>query len=119
MTKPLLFLVILGLIVSFSYFIYINAQKTPNYVPGRWPEADTAINQAKYLLSVRAAEPGVDFSSGPCLSNALLPGWVADIVHDPRTPIDDLPENQCPAFLEGSAKHFVELDSSGDLIKVE
>ena len=119
MTKFLLFLVILGLIVSFSYFIYVNAQKTPSYVPGRWPEADTAINQAKYLLAVKAVEPGADFSSGPCLSNALLPGWVADLVHSPRMVIDDLPENQCSAYLEGSAQHFVELDSSGNLIRVK
>lgn len=118
MTKPLLFLVILGLIVSFSYFIYSNAQKTPSYIPGRWPEADTAINQAKRLFAI-SQEQGVDFSSGPCLSNAILPGWVADIAHSPRAALDDLAENQCSAYIDGSAKHFVELDTSGNLIRAK
>lgn len=118
MSKTILFLVILALVTSFSYFIYINAKKTPSYVPGRWPEADTAINQAKQVFN-SASEGGVDLSSGPCLSNALMPGWVLDIVHSPRTPVDDLPENQCKAYLEGTAKHFVELDSSGNLVRVK
>ena len=118
MTKPLLFLVILGLIVSFSYFIYINAKQTPSYVPGRWPEADTAINQAQYLFKV-TQQSGVDFSTGPCLSNALLPVWVADVVHSPRIPLDDLPENQCTAYTDGVAKHYVELDTGGSLIRVK
>lgn len=118
MSKPLLFLVILGLVVSFSYFIYINAQKNPSYTPGRWPEADTAINQAQYLFIITQKQ-GVDFSTGPCLSNALLPDWVADIAHNPRVALDDLPENQCSAYVQGTVKHFVELDIGGSLIRVE
>ncbi len=79
-------------------------------------EIDTAINQAKHLYR-QEKELGRDLSSGPCLSDALLPGWVVDIAHSPRLPIDDLPGNQCPAFREGRAKHFVELDLEGNLIR--
>lgn len=79
-------------------------------------EIDTAINQAKFLYSQRKAV-SEDFSTGSCLSNALMPGWVVDIVHSPRLPIDDLPENQCPAYIEGKAAHFVELDTEGNLIR--
>ena len=76
-------------------------------------EIDTAVNQAK-LIYKSEKERGRDFSSGPCLSNALMPEWVVDIAHSPRLPIDDLPENQCPAYREGKAKHFVELDPDGN-----
>lgn len=78
-------------------------------------EVDTAINQAKYLYKLKV-ERKEDLSFGPCLSDALMPNWVVDIVHSPRQPVDDLPENQCPSFREGRAKHFVELDLDGNLI---
>lgn len=118
MSKLVLFIVILLLIISFSYFIYSNARKNPSYTPGRWLEADVAINQAERIYK-EARENRVDLSSGPCLSNALTPGWVADIVHNPRETIDDLAENQCPAYTNGTAKHFVELDLEGNLIRVK
>ncbi len=79
-------------------------------------EIDTAINQAK-LLYLQRKQTGQDFTKGPCLTNALLPGWVLDVVHNPREEIDDLPENQCPSFTEGSAVHFVELDPEGNFIR--
>ncbi len=79
-------------------------------------EIDIAVNQAKFLYSQRKAM-GEDFSTGPCLSDALMPGWVVDLVHNPRLPVDDLPENQCPSYREGRTQHFVELDPDGNLIR--
>lgn len=81
-------------------------------------EIETAINQASFLYRQRKAM-GENFSTGPCLSNALMPGWVVDIVHSPRIPIDDLPENQCPSYIGGKTVHFVELDTEGNLIRAE
>lgn len=81
-------------------------------------EIDTAINQAQYIYRQKKST-GEDFSKGPCLSNALLPGWVLDIAHSPRQPADDQSENMCPAFLEGRAKHFVELDPDGNLVRAK
>ncbi len=47
-----------------------------------------------------------------------LPDWVCDIAHSPRqSEIDDLPENQCSAYREGRAKHFVEVDMNCNLIR--
>lgn len=60
-----------------------------------------------------------DFSNGPCLSNNLLGEWVVDVAHNPREAIDDLPENQCTAFLTGQVTHFIELDSEGKLIRLK
>lgn len=81
-------------------------------------ELDTAINQAKYFYNLKR-ESGGDFSNGPCLSNALMPGWVVDIVHNPRLSVDDLLENQCSAYLEGRAKHFIELDIEGNFVRAK
>lgn len=81
-------------------------------------EIETAINQANFLYSQRKSLKE-DFSTGPCLSNALMPGWVVDIVHNPRTSVDNLPENQCSAYIEGKVVHFVELDQEGNLIRAK
>lgn len=79
-------------------------------------ELDSAVGKAKQLY-FEAKLAGMDFSSGPCLSNALMPGWIADIVHHPREDVDNLDQNMCPAYKEGRAKHFVELDIEGNLIQ--
>jgi hypothetical protein len=64
----------------------------------------------------RAKARGVDMSRGPCLG-VIKPGWVADVAHDPRQAVDDLPKNQCEAYRTGQADHFVELDPDGNLIR--
>lgn len=111
-------LTLLGIVLIVIVLTAIGTIIFNNLQPKATPksEIDTAVNQARFLYSQRK-EMGEDFSKGPCLSNALMPGWVVDIVHNPRTPMDDLSENQCPAYIEGKAKHFVELDLNGNLIK--
>ena len=63
---------------------------------------------------------GVDLSNGPCLLESIagLNDWVCDVAHSPRQPVDNLPENQCSSFREGRAKHFVEVDTACNLIRV-
>ncbi len=95
---------------------YSKDQSVFNYKPGTSHELDTAINQSRYIYQLRKSQ-NADFTSGPCLSNALIPDWVLDIAHSPRQPIDDRPANQCSALLEGKAHHFVELDPDGNLIR--
>ena len=61
-----------------------------------------------------------DLSSGPCLSDNTewnVPDWVCDVAHSPRTATDDLQENQCQAYINGEAHHFVEVDENCNLIK--
>ncbi len=116
MTKPKLNLLIITLIVIVSVgsaTIYLNGRQSKGISKS---EIDTAVNQAKFLYRQRKTM-NENFSTGPCLSNALMPGWVVDIVHSPRLSIDDLPENQCPAYIEGKARHFVELDTDGNLTR--
>ena len=59
---------------------------------------------------------GVDLSAGPCLSNNIAEDWVCDVAHEPRQDIDNLPENQCPAFGK-TAYHFVEVDPDCSFIR--
>ncbi|MBI2196852.1 hypothetical protein HYU45_04580 [Candidatus Daviesbacteria bacterium] len=114
MPKLILFLIALIVVILTAIFtlIFNNAALKSTSKS----EIDTAVNQAQHVYRQRK-KVSEDFSTGPCLSDALMPGWVADIAHSPRLPTDDLPENQCPAYLEGRAEHFVELDTEGNLIR--
>ena len=66
-------------------------------------------------------ELGFNLSKGPCLSdediNWMIEDWVCDVAHSPREEIDNLPENQCQAFREENAHHFVEVSPICELIK--
>lgn len=79
---------------------------------------EAAVAEAKAIF-VKLEAQGTDFSNGPCIANNLLPDWVADVAHNPRQPVDDQPENQCRAYREGIAHHFVELDPEGQLIRAQ
>lgn len=118
MNKITLVLLTLMVIATTSFWVFINNNAPKDYKPGIWPEADSAISQARYIYNIERDKKR-DFSTGPCLSNALASGWVLDIVHSPRSQIDNIPENQCQAYLEGQAKHIVELDLDGNLIRVQ
>ena len=114
MPKVSLFLIALTVILLAAYLtLTVNIQEPkPSKI-----EQETAINQAKLLYN-STKKRGQDLSDGPCLSNALMPGWVVDIAHNPRLAVDDLSQNQCAAYLEGSAQHFVELDIDGNLVRI-
>lgn len=83
-------------------------------------EKDRAVAGARVAF-VAARARGVELERGPCIAERLpdLPGWVADVAHDPRRQVDDEPANQCRRFREGEAEHFVELSPQGKLIRAE
>jgi len=81
-------------------------------------DKDLAVAKARELWRIQF-QMEADLSAGPCLSNNVIPDWVADIAHSPRQEVDDKPENQCSAYREGTAHHFVELDAEGNLIRAE
>lgn len=116
MPKLFLLTLTLSIILVVAILTILTSTKVSN--EPKKEEIDTAVNQAQFIFRQRKIT-GEDFSKGSCLSNALMPGWVLDLAHNPRLSIDDLPENQCPAFLEGRVKHFVELDLNGNLIRAE
>lgn len=117
MPKHLLLILSLTIILLTAYVtLLMNQSLFQKNVPKS--ELETAINQSRHLYSLRK-QSNEDLSTGPCLSDALMPGWVVDIVHNPRQAIDDLTENQCPSYKGGRSKHFVELDLEGNLIRAE
>ncbi len=77
---------------------------------------EAAIYKAKKLYQEKSKKDA-NFNKGPCLSNEIYENWVADIAHNPREPIDNLAENQCAAYLKKTARHIVELDPNGNLIR--
>lgn len=77
---------------------------------------DLAIARCKELYRQKFAL-GEDMSAEPCLSENIVTGWVCYVVHSSRTTEDDNPANQCEAYRDGRASHYVELDSSGQLIE--
>ena len=81
-------------------------------------ERERAIALAQDIYAQKKAD-GVDFSKGPCLAEKLVEGWAADIVHSPRQPVDDLPENQCQSYRAGKAFRLVELDPDGNVIRAQ
>lgn len=111
-----MFILVLATLGVVSYLV-VGTSKPPTYKKGSSPVFDNAVSSAYTLYKKRVVE-GMDLSQGPCLTNDLLPGWVADVVHSPREAVDDLPENQCQAYREGRASHFVELDINGNLVRV-
>ncbi len=71
-----------------------------------------------------ALQQGIDLTNGPCLSelhdvNATWQhaDWVCDVAHWPRQDVDNLAENQCQAYRQGNAKHFVELTPTCEFIR--
>jgi hypothetical protein len=83
-------------------------------------ERDKAIAGAQRVYAA-TKKAGADLSKGPCLADGLpgQPDWVADVAHDPRQPVDDVPSNQCARYRAGAAHHFVELDPNGKLIRAQ
>lgn len=111
-----LFWIVLFVILAVSVLTLVwNKQDEPETTlkPGEAP-----ISAAQTLFRQRLAE-GMSMENGPCLTNDLKPGWVVDIVHNPRQTVDDLEENQCAAYMEGRAQHFIELDLKGNIVRVK
>jgi len=120
----LLILVLSVIAVVSLVIVYVHETNPFNtaikgkYKPGLSDDIDDAVGKAQQIYKDRKSI-GMDFTTGPCLTNDLLPDWVVDIAHNPRQSQDNLAENQCAALIEGRAKHFVELDLDGEVIRVK
>lgn len=98
-----------GLVAAVSWFMTGRAERARDI--GFDPEAAARTR----LEEVRGE--GIDLARGPCLG-MIGSGWVADVAHEPRQPVDDEPPNQCPELRTGQATHFVELTPEGKSIRV-
>ena len=84
---------------------------TPDYVT----EQHQAISCASEFYASESMN-GTSFSS-QCLGTCG--NYVVDIVHVPRTSEDNLQENQCFDYISGKAKHFIELNSQGQIVRIK
>jgi len=105
MEKEIVFLIILSL--CFVLVSAINCQ-------GKAEILTSACRQACYQV----INEGQDLSAGPCLLDPIPQdsNWVCDIAHNPRQAIDNEKENQCNAWHNGTAKHFIELTPECEFI---
>lgn len=110
-------IVALLLIYVIAMFIIQSKGKDMQVEQPEFSDADL-ISQAKKNFSEKKLS-GVDMSNGPCLSNELVKDWVVDVAHNPREKVDNLAENQCAAFRNGDAHHFIELDINGNFIRMK
>ncbi len=101
--------VFIATFLSFYYIVY------PAIFTPRISDAQRAANACVLMCAVEL-QNGKDLSTGPCISNEIIPGWVCDVAHNPRQPVDNKPENQCPAYGR-NATHFIEVDPSCNFIR--
>jgi hypothetical protein len=77
------------------------------------------VVQHGQVLLTEKLKAGEDLSTGPCLDDGeRYREWAIDIAHNPRTPEDDDPNNQCGSYTRGRAERLVELSLSGDIIRI-
>jgi hypothetical protein len=93
-----------------------SAQQPNSGSPFQKGDESMAIEAAQKIFSEKRAA-GDDMADGPCLADAIIPGWAADVAHSPRQTVDDLPVNQCQSFRDGKVSHFVELDTEGKFLR--
>ena len=124
----MLYKIIAALALSFLLVgcknIFQPIRQTNDYLNGKVQveekkQADRTLAMVKCqkFCQNQLSNDNSDFGRGPCLSNAIIPDWVCDIVHFPRQPIDDDPKNQCSVFIACQGHHFVEVDGNCNLIR--
>lgn len=112
--KKLVLVGILLMLVA-TFFVFTNNDNlapSSQVTPAKKQEL---IALAKQSFQ-KAKTKGQNMENGPCLGMIAI-GWVADVAHNPRLPIDDKVENQCPDYINKTAKNFIELDTNGQFIK--
>ena len=75
-----------------------------------------ALNCAIDLYHSKIEEIPYSNISSQCLGNCE--DYAVDIVHVPRNPEDNLPENQCEDFRAGRVSHFIEMDKLGNIVRI-
>jgi hypothetical protein len=92
------------------YIKHGNPISIPEYVV----EQQDIVSSAVQLYNSKK-QMGMEFSS-QCIGT--IRGYAIDIVNVPRSAEDDKPENQCEDFRLGNVGHFIELDKSGNIVRI-
>ena len=89
----------------------------PKNTPAEVTEQQRLIHLGNQKFNEAQSSYGT-MSNGPCLGE-VAPDWVVDVVNSPRQSVDNLPQNQCPDYISGKDHHFIELDTKGNIVKVQ
>lgn len=116
--KIVVVVVFTGMMI-FTGIMLATGVKTANVNNQKYSDYETELIAKAKDVYARKVEQGLDLTNGPCLNDELDGDWVLDIAHDPREAVDDQLENECPAYRDGRAKHFIELDEEGKVIRLK
>lgn len=125
MLRKILFLtIIVAVIIGFLY--YKNVAVVRDRIDQVIKESEeriaeirghkaNVIREARSLLDEKL-KSGYDLENRPCLAEEIVPGWAVDLVHQPISEVDKLPENQCQSYLEGRVKNLILMDEFGHIV---
>jgi len=117
--KTLLPLLALALLLTGCTTIRYKTEP-PSAAPAPSPTAENPETLSEENICISAcklAKARGSIDSGPCLLNPMKnTDWVCDVAHEPRIETDNQQENQCSAYREGKARHFVEVSADCKLI---
>jgi len=122
--------IILAVVILLAFVVMIFKGSEDDWIKderGVWVKHGNPADTPSYVLEQQSAISCAlnlyeDFSvltveiSSQCLG--VCRGYAVDIVHVPRTSEDDLSENQCQAYRNGEAGHFIELDKEGNIVRI-
>lgn len=118
---------ILVLVIGILFYTGYQGFKKTQSIPKRDLEEinldqkmliEDILKEAKSEINKRM-ENDEDLTLGPCLLNpSIIDGdWVVDMAHDPLNEDDKKTDNQCSLYIKSEAKHFIEVDSKGNLLR--
>lgn len=113
MKKLILAAILLMMVATMFVFSKAGVSSGPQKVSSAKQQELIHLAQQKYK---EEKAKGTNMENGPCLGLIAI-GWVVDVAHNPRTPIDDEIQNQCEAYRNGSVSNFIELDTNSNFIR--
>lgn len=131
MNKKTIYIIILAIAIGLAVILLVRGYEdswikdkrgvwvkhgSPQEKPAEVTNQENLVAKA-LTIYLDAKKDNKDLSNGPCLGE-IETDWALDVVNDPRKDIDDLAENQCADFNSGKAKHYIELDTNGSIVKI-
>ncbi len=92
------------------WIMHGNTTEIPDYVGNQ----QTALNCANDLYAIQGLR---GMHESQCLGSCY--DYAVDLVYAPRIDVDNLAENQCAAYRNGTLQHFIEVNNkNGDIVRV-
>lgn len=123
--KLLIIILALGVVVVLFFGVFALKEKNGNQsylgnLVNTKQQADVDVAKIKCIELCQQDKLNmseIQFNDGPCLSGQIIPDWVCDVAHNPRQTVDNEEANQCAAYRQGQAHHFVEVNVNCNFIR--